>query len=319
MINTLTEKIFSNCQINKDEAVSLIESDLSKLCSAADKIRAYFCKNSFDICSIINGKSGRCSENCKYCAQSSHYKTSIQEYPLLDTNTILKQAVENNNKGVLRFSIVTSGKRLTDEEVDNICNTYKTIKTLTNISLCSSNGLLSYQQLVKLKQSGVTRYHCNIETSRKNFENICTTHTYEDKINTIKAAQKAGLQVCSGCIIGMGETMEDRIDMMLDLRSLKVESVPVNILNPIKETPFEKLPLLTQDEVLRSIAIFRFILPNSTLRLAGGRSLFKDNGKQVFLSGANALISGNMLTTHGICIEDDIKTISDLGFKIEKI
>jgi len=158
-----------------------------------------------------------------------------------------------------------------------------------------------------------------LETSRKNFPNICTTHTYDDKINTIKAAQKAGLEVCSGGIIGLGETMEDRIDMALDIRGLGIKSVPVNILSPIPETPYEKLPVLTADEVRKTVAIFRFILPDAAIRLAGGRNLIADKGRSLFLSGANAAISGDMLTTSGITIDDDMKMIKELKFEVKML
>ncbi|MCR4662732.1 MAG: biotin synthase BioB, partial [Endomicrobiaceae bacterium] len=199
MLSDLTDKILNeNYHITKQEAISLITADLKELSLSAEKIRKKFCSNKFDMCSIISGKSGKCSENCKFCAQSSHYKTSIKEYPLLDGNEIFKQAKHNADKKVKRFSVVTSGKKLTDEEIDSVCKTYKNIKNKCDILLCASMGLLSYEQFVKLKQSGVTRYHCNLETSRNFFSNICSTHTYDDKINTINLAKKAGLEICSG-------------------------------------------------------------------------------------------------------------------------
>lgn len=318
MTENLKSKVINGYPVTKQEALSLFDEDIDKLTLYADEIRKKFCGDSFDVCSIINGKSGRCSEDCKYCAQSAYYKTNVREYPLLSANSIVSEALHNYNKRIARFSIVTSGRKLSDDEISGVCGVYKKIKETCRIKLCASHGLLSYEQLVKLKESGVSRYHCNIETSKKNFSSVCTTHTYEDKINTIKNAKKAGLEVCSGCIIGMGETAEDRVDIMFDLRKMDIKSVPVNVLNPIKATPYENNAVLTDDEVRRTIAVFRFVLPKAMIRLAGGRELLSNKGKNMFGCGANATISGDMLTTQGISIDEDIKTISQLGFKVQK-
>lgn len=316
MLKELSNKILNeNYHITKQEAISLIDTDLQELSLYAEKIKQKFCGNKFDMCSIVSGKSGKCSENCKFCAQSSHYKTSIKEYPLLDSPNIFKEAKHNADKKVKRFSIVTSGKKLSDTEIDSVCQTYKDIKNKCDILLCASMGLLSYEQLVKLKQAGVTRYHCNLETSRRFFPSICSTHTYDDKINTINLAKKAGLEICSGGIFGLGETFEDRIDMFFDIYNLGIKSVPVNVLNPIKGTPFENNKILSQEEINRTVAIARFILPDAFIRLAGGRLLFKDKGVSMFSSGANATITGDMLTTSGTSIDEDFDTIKKLGFE----
>ncbi len=316
MLKELSNKILNeNYHITKQEAISLIDTDLKELSLYAEKIKQKFCGNKFDMCSIVSGKSGKCSENCKFCAQSSHYKTSIKEYPLLDSQNIFKEAKHNADKKVKRFSIVTSGKKLSDTEIDSVCQTYKDIKNKCDILLCASMGLLSYEQLVKLKQAGVTRYHCNLETSRRFFPSICSTHTYDDKINTINLAKKAGLEICSGGIFGLGETFEDRIDMFFDIYNLGIKSVPINVLNPIKGTPFENNKILSQEEINRTVAIARFILPDAFIRLAGGRLLFKDKGVSMFSSGANATITGDMLTTSGTSIDEDFDTIKKLGFE----
>lgn len=318
MLKNLINKILNqNYHITKQEAMALLNSDLKELSFCAWQIRQKFCGNKFDMCSIINGKSGKCSEDCKFCAQSLHYKTNIKEYALLDTDNILKEAKYNSDKKVKRFSIVTSGKKLTDTEIESICQTYKTIKNKCNISLCASMGLLSHQQFIKLKQAGVTRYHCNLETSRNFFPKICTTHTYDDKLNAINMAKKAELEICSGGIFGLGESFEDRIDMFFELYNLGIKSVPINILNPIKATPLENNKILSQDEINRTVAIARFILPDAFLRLAGGRLLFKDKGISMFSFGANATITGNMLTTLGTLIDEDFNTIKRLGFQIK--
>ena len=319
IIDKLKEKIFHGVILEKEEILSLLNEPLDKLCIAADEIRKHFCGDSFDMCTIINGKSGRCSENCKYCSQSIHFKTSIEEYPLLDSKRILDDAKYNDDKGVLRYSIVTSGKRLSQKDLKDVCKSYRLIKENSNISLCASHGLLSYDDFIKLKDAGVTRYHNNLETSRSFFPNICTTHSYDEKIETIKAAQKAGLEVCSGGILGLGESMEDRIDMVLEVRNLGIKSVPVNILNPIKGTPLENNKILPSNDIKRTIAIFRFIIPYAAIRLAGGRGLLLDKGKSLFSSGANATITGDMLTTAGISINDDFNIIKELNYKVTKL
>ena len=315
-INELKRKILSGGLITREEALLLADEPLEQLCEAADEIRAHFCGDIFDMCTIINGKSGRCSENCRYCAQSAHYNTSCEEYSLLGTDELVKQALYNYERGVLRYSIVCSGKKLSDSEVDSLCGSIRAIKKACNISVCVSAGLLDEHNFRKLKEAGVDRAHNNLEASRRFFPEICTTHSFDDKINAIKAAQAAGLEVCSGGIMGLGETMEDRIDMVLTARELGVKSVPVNMLNPIPNTPLEHNKILTEGEMSRIVAIFRFIIPDGQIRLAGGRGLLSDMGKKLFCSGANAAISGDMLTTRGITIDNDMKLTRGLGYRV---
>lgn len=315
-IQELKSRILSGGQIEKDEALSLYEAPLDELCAAANEIREHFCGNQFDMCTIINGKSGHCSENCKYCAQSAFYHSHIEEYPLLGADEIVEQARVNDSQGVLRYSIVTSGKRLSNDEVDQMCEAIRRIRKETNIAVCVSFGLLDETQLKKAREAGAVRVHNNLETSRRNFPNVCTTHTFDDKIAAIKAAQKAGLTVCSGGIMGMGETPEDRVDMALTLRELGIHSVPVNMLNPIPGTPYENLPKLTNDDMRRIVAVFRFLLPDAFIRLAGGRGLLPDKGLACFESGANAAISGDMLTTSGISVATDMTLLKELGYEV---
>lgn len=315
-VETLGNKIFEGKMITKQEAIELYEQPLQELCQKANEIRKQFCSNRFDICTIINGKSGRCSENCRFCAQSAYSHTNAAEYPLLPAEEIVAQAKVNDKQGVLRYSIVTSGKRLFDQEIDKMCEAVQNIKEKTGISVCISFGLLKEEQYRKLKAAGVTRVHNNLETSRKNFPNICTTHTFEDKVNAIRAAQAAGLSVCSGGIMGLGETPEDRIDMALTLRELGIKSVPVNMLNPIPGTPLGQNKKLTAEDMCRIVAVYRFILPDASIRLAGGRGLLPDKGRSCFLSGANAAISGDMLTTAGITVETDMKLLKELGYEV---
>lgn len=315
-LKSLTGKVLNGEQITKAEALYLYAQPLDELCESADSIRRHFCSNGFDICTIINGKSGCCSENCKFCAQSAHHHTDVVQYPLLSAEEIVAQAKVNHQQGVLRYSIVTSGKRLSDAEVDQMCEAVRRIKAEVGISVCVSFGLLQEAQFRKLKEAGVVRVHNNLETSRNYFPNICSTHTFAEKVNAIRAAQAAGLSVCSGGIMGLGETPEDRIDMAISLRELGIKSVPVNMLNPIPGTPLENNQRLTKEDMQRIVAVYRFILPTASIRLAGGRGLLEDKGRGCFLSGANAAISGDMLTTAGITTKTDMALIKELGYEV---
>lgn len=318
LVNELKEKILSGGEVNREEAVELVKEPLRELCSAADEIRAHFCGNSFDLCTIVNGKCGKCSEDCKYCAQSAHYHTTCTEsYPLLPAEELVRQAKRNASQGVLRYSIVTSGKRLSEEEIDQFCESIREIRRQTDIQVCVSFGLQTKEQFVKLKEAGASRVHCNLETSARFFPEVCTTHSYEEKIETLKAAKSAGLEVCSGGIMGLGETMEDRIDMVLTARELGVKSIPVNLLNPIPGTPYEKNRVLTKDEFAKIIAVFRFLIPEGAIRLAGGRGLLGDKGEKCFRSGANAAISGDMLTTAGITVQTDMELLKRIGYQTD--
>ncbi|MEG0837082.1 MAG: biotin synthase BioB [Akkermansia sp.] len=316
LVDTLEKKVTNGNHCTQNELLQLVDAPLDELCAAADRIREHFCGNTFDLCTIINARSGRCSENCKYCAQSAHYNTPVDEYPLLNTASLLEGAKYNQTRGVLRYSVVTSGKRLSDADVDQLCQSYATIAAECHIGLCASHGLLSLEHCKRLKEAGVTRYHNNLETSRRNFPNVCTTHTYDDKIQTIKWAQQAGLEVCSGGIMGLGETMADRIDMFCDIAALGIKSTPINFLTPIPGTPYEHLTPMTEEEKRRIIAIVRFIIPDGAVRIAAGRDTMSDNGVKAFQSGANAAISGDMLTTAGVSIKSDIAMLHDLGYDI---
>ncbi len=315
-VKRMKEKINSGGAVTKDEALLLYGGPLEELCKAADEIREHFCGNRFDICTIINGKSGKCPEDCKFCAQSAYYHTAAEEYPLLDTKEIVRQAKYNADHGVHRFSIVTSARSLKDAEIEQMCEAIREIREQTDIKVCASFGLLDEGQYCRVKEAGVSRIHNNLETSRRNFPNVCTTHTFEDKVNAVKAAKAAGLSVCSGGIMGLGETEEDRIDMAFTLRELGIRSVPVNMLNPIPGTPYEGNARLTVDDMRRIVAVYRFILPDAFIRLAGGRGLMEDKGEGAFCSGANAAITGDMLTTAGYTIETDMEMLRRLGYML---
>ncbi|WP_282804422.1 biotin synthase BioB [Clostridium tetani] len=321
IILEIEEKIYSDEEITFNDALILSQlnhgKNLKDLLDAANRIRNKFNGNIVDLCSIMNAKSGRCSEDCKFCAQSEHYNTNIKKYNMINISDALNLATENEECGINRFSLVTSGKALVSKDFEKALKIYEEINKKVNINLCASLGILSYNQLLQLKNVGVTMYHHNLETSREYYNKICTTHSYDERIATINNAKKAGLMVCSGGIIGMGETMIDRIKLAFELKSLQIQSIPINILNPIKGTPFEYTKRLEQNDILKTIAIFRFINPKLSIRLAGGRNLIDNFGKGCFRAGANATISGNYLTTSGNKINDDIEMIKSLGLSLD--
>lgn len=317
MINEIKEKVLNGHVMGYDEAVELASvHNKEGLYRAADEIREHFCGNRMDLCSITNAKSGKCSQDCKWCSQSASYKTNVEEYELVDHKEAVRQAVENAALGVNKHSLVTSGKRVTNATLNNVIGIYREIKSKCDINLCASMGLINKEQLLKLKEVGVGHYHCNLETAPSFFPELCSSHTIDEKIKTIKAAQEAGLGVCSGGIIGMGETMEQRIELAITLQGLNILSIPINILTPVEGTPLEKQKELTENEVLTTIALFRFINPKANLRFAGGRMKIKHFQHKALRSGINAALTGNYLTTIGSDIKEDLKDFKDSGFEL---
>ena len=296
-----------------DDVEFFLTAPLEELQSGAQLIQKKFCGNHIDLCTIINGKSGRCGEDCKYCAQSARHKTGIDEYDFLPVEKILAVARANENAGVNRFSVVTSGRALDGKNFERAIAAYKILRAELKIDLCASHGILNREQLKRLRATGVTSYHHNLETSRRFFPHICTTHTYDERIETIKLAQAEGFNVCSGGIIGMGETWQDRIDLAFEVAALNIQSIPINILNAIKGTALENLKPLPAEDILRTIAIFRYINPTANVRLAAGRKFLPDSGASALLHGASASITGNMLTTSNNNIQADMKLLSKLG------
>lgn len=305
-LKDLADKIIDGYEITKEEALELYDAPLDELKESASKITSHFFKEAIELCCISNGKCGKCSENCKFCSQSRYYNTEIQQSVLKSVDEFFKEAQANDKRGVHRFSIVTAGVRLSKAELKTIAQAYKKISSELKISCCGSLGLLDYDDFVMLKESGLKRYHNNLETSPNFFKEICTTHTMKQKEDTIALAKKAGLEICSGCILGMGESVEDRVDIALELRKLQVDSTPINILNPIKGTPLENRPTVHPDEVRRTIALFRYVLPKTVLRLAGGRLIIQKYFTDLYKYGINAEITGDMLTTAGLTVADDI-------------
>lgn len=311
----LADEIIAGRRISREDDLStFLTCDLKELCDGADRIREHFIGDKVDLCSIINGRSGRCPEDCKYCAQSAHNHTKCEIYDFLPEEKIVEACKLNESEGVDRFSIVTAGRSLSGEEFEKAIHAYETMHAECKIDLCASMGFLNAEQLHRLHEAGVTSYHHNIETSRRNFPNICTTHTYEQKIETLKLVKEEGMCACSGGIIGMGETWEDRLDMAISLAELGIDSIPINALMPIEGTPLENQPQLTEDEILRTIAFFRYINPEANIRLAAGRALLTNDGESAFQSGASATITGNMLTTVACAtIRSDKQMLKDLG------
>ncbi|MDY6322505.1 MAG: biotin synthase BioB [Succinivibrio sp.] len=318
-VSDLTAKIIGGALIDRDEARFLLSAPLEDLRVSAKAITSHFFKEKVELCCISNGKCGNCTENCKFCSQSRRFDTKIGQSRLKSVEEFFAEAKYNSDRGVHRFSIVTSGLRLPPSEVKAVGEAYKKISSELKIRCCGSLGLLSYDELVYLKSCGLTRFHNNLETSRRFFPQICTTHSYDQKLETLRSAHQAGLEVCSGCIIGMGETFEDRLDIAFTLREVGTVSTPINILNPIKGTPLEDRPVLGEEEIERTVALFRHILPRTVLRTAGGRLLIKKFYKKLFDFGINAEITGDMLTTQGLTIAQDISDAIALNKEVTRI
>jgi biotin synthase len=317
VIRKCFEKVVAGEQLDFAEALQLAaETNPAELYEAADELRKVLHHSRVDLCSIVNAKSGKCSENCKFCAQSAHYQTDIANYETVDSATALALAKENESYGVKRFSLVTAGRTVSEQHLREFRKIYHDLRQQTKLQLCASMGFLTAEKARQLKEMGVTRYHCNLETCRSFFPKVCTSHTWDEKVATISIAKDAGLEVCSGGIIGMGESFAQRLELAFELRELGILSIPINILTPIKDTPFAHLQPLAMSDVLTCVAMFRFINPLAVIRIAGGRSLLGDEQAKLFTSGANGSIVGNYLTTLGNNLDEDIAMFTALGFNL---
>jgi len=292
---------------------SLLKLPLPKLLSLADKTRKDYLGSKLELCSIINAKSGYCGEDCKFCAQSTRHSADISTYPLRRKEEILKAAKKAKDIGAESFGIVTSGNRLNSKELEEVALAVSKIKKDVGLIICASLGALKEEELKKLKEAGLTRYHHNIETSRRFYKEIVSTHDFGERVNTVRVAKEVGLEICSGGIIGMGETWQDRIDMALLLKELDVYSVPINILVPIKGTSLENLKPISCKDVIRTLCIFRVILKDKLIKIAAGReSALGDFQGLGFMAGANGMLIGGYLTIKGRDIKADYKLIEEI-------
>lgn len=312
----LLNKILDGGTLSETEAYSLHDMPSSRLREAAARVTAVFCPKVFDSCSIVNARSGKCSENCKWCAQSAHYHTGCEEYPMINRDECLQAARLNHRCGVKRFSLVASGKAVQGEALRTITDMLRDIRDNVGISTCASLGLLDRDAMRQLYDCGVRRYHCNLETAPSHFVTLCTTHTIDDKLRTISYARELGMEVCSGGIIGMGESKMQRIEFALTLRRAEPCSIPINLLSPIPGTPLQDTELLSDDDILDTVAIFRLIHPHTQLRFAGGRKRLKREMQiELMRIGINGAIVGDLLTTIGSTVDEDRKIVEEAGYE----
>ncbi|MCP4746683.1 MAG: biotin synthase BioB [Desulfobacteraceae bacterium] len=286
------------------------------LIAAAEKIRSHFKGNDVFTCAIINAKSGFCSQDCAFCAQSAHHQTDIQTYDLLDAQTLIAYGLEMAAAGVTNYSIVTSGTGLSGDEIGTICDAARVLKEKTRLNLCASAGMLDLETAMLLKSAGISRYHHNLETAASHFENICTTHTYQENVAAIQTAKTAGMTVCSGGIFGLGESWAQRIEMGLALQELDVDCVPINFLDPVKGTGLADRQVLEPEQALKCIALYRLIHPHRDITICGGRAKALSNQQNLlFKAGANGVMVGNYLTTKGRDMASDFEMISSAGMR----
>lgn len=318
MLNTIVERIKAGGEITREEAVTLLQGGAhTALHEAAHEITEFFKPDHFDFCAIINARSGKCSENCKWCAQSAHWRTGCETYPFVGAAKCVEEAKKAASNGVGRIAIVTSGRGQTSAQIDEICEALRAMDANVRISLCASLGLVTSEQLEKLKAAGLKRIHCNMESAPSRFKTLCTTHTTEEKLATIKAARALGFEVCSGGIIGMGETDEELVEFGFLLKDIAPDSIPVNILHAIPGTPLGDSPRLSIERILDSIAILRLINPKTPLRFAGGRrDLTDEEAARCVYVGMNAGIQGPLLTTPGSDYADDRQLAKDAGYAV---
>jgi biotin synthase len=314
------ERVLNGGTITREEALWLFQledsADIFDLLSWANRLREKFKGNKIHLCSIVNAKAGACSENCSFCAQSSFYQTGSPKYGFVDPEPVQEAADEANKNGVTAVGLVAAWKGLNEGPMlDEVCERVRELKAGGKTRPDVSLGIIKTQRVAdRLKEAGVECYGHNLESSRRFFPRTCTTHTYDDRLGTIGYLKKAGIKICSGGIIGMGETREDRCDLALELKAIGANVVPINILNPISGTPFEKNEPLPVLEILKTIACFRFILPRQEIMIAGGRTVnLRDAQSLIFMAGASALMVGNYLTTLNQPVEKDLQMLKDLG------
>lgn len=296
--------------LTKEKLIELYNSDLDTLLTESAK----YVKNGVEFCSLVNARNGKCSQNCKYCAQSSHYNTDIETYPLIKPEEVRKAVLEAKENHVSRFSIVTSGKSPDESDFGGILDLIKEVNKEEGIKSCASIGILTEEQAKQLAESGLVRFHHNINTSSSYYGEVCTTHSWQDRLNTCRLVKKYGMELCCGVILGMGETVEQRIEMALELRKIQPDSIPINILMPIKNTPFENYHnKIDEENILRTLAVFKIANPDSILRFCGGRMrLSEENQQKALQSCVEGILTGNYLTTTGKSPQEDINLVKSL-------
>ncbi len=320
-IRKRTEEVLGGTAASQDDAVRMLyisrQPDVFYLLSHANIIRDYFRGDRIGTCAIVNARSGRCSEDCVFCAQSKQHAADIATYGLMADAKLIEAAQEAARHGVQRFSIVTSGKGCSSEaELEVICSVVRRIADSGSVLPCVSLGILSSEQFAKLRSSGLRRYHHNLESAPSFFPQVCSTHAFDDRVHTIRRAASAGLEICAGGLFGMGETPEQRIELAAVLRDLDVDSVPLNFLHPIRGTPLENAAALHPLEILATIAAFRFMLPAKEIRVCGGRGYgLKTLQPLIYAAGADGVMVGNYLTTKGSSIATDVEEVHGMGLK----
>jgi len=320
MITELAKNVLDGLLLDRsqiDQLAKTSKDNPDDLLYWANKIRIANFGNKIKVCSIVPGRLGGCSQDCAFCAQSVRYDTAIDKQPkILTDSEILSAAAEAKAGGVPNFGIVYSGKTVTEEEFQRVTNLIRQIKNEYGLGVCVSLGIISTDKANRLAQAGVSRYNHNLETSPSHFANIVTTHKYADRVATVRAVKAAGLGICCGGIFGIGETEADRIDMAMELRQLAVDTVPMNFLHPIDGTPLAVCEPLEPSEILRIIALYRFILPKVNLKIAGGRVLnLRDLQSWIFYAGATSILSGKYLTTAGRSVAEDMQMLKDLSLE----
>lgn len=302
-------------KLSKEELLKLYNMDLEELLALSSK----YVKDTVEFCSIVNARNGKCSQNCKYCAQSSYYRTDIETYPLIPVEDVIKAAEESRDNKADRFAIVTSGKTPDEEDFDKVVAMIKAVNEVKGIKSCASIGILNEEQAKTLAEAGLKRFHHNINTSESYYPSVCTTHTWQDRLNTCKLVKKYGMELCCGVILGMGESVEQRIEMAMELAEIEPDSIPINILMPIPQTPFENYhDKIDEENILRTLAVFKIANPNSVLRFCGGRmKLSQENQEKALKTCVEGILIGNYLTTIGKEPHEDIETVKKIGKKIK--
>jgi len=320
-IQKIGDKVLEGGSVSMKEILPLLEAkgpDVMDLVAVANRVRGEFNGNEIDLCSLLNAKSGKCSEDCAFCAQSAHYQTDAPTYPLMNADQMVKEAQEAQKRRTGRFCLISSGRQLNDKEFEVILSGLNRIRKETTLDLDCSLGTLSEERAEALKRVGVTRYNHNLETAESHFSKICTTHSFQDRVQTIEVLKDQGFSICCGGIIGLGESPQQRLELAFSVKQLGIECIPFNILNPRPGTPLEHSESIPPIEIIKTISLFRLVLPKGTIKIAGGREAnLRDLQSLALLAGANGLIVGNYLTTPGRNAEDDLTMVKDVGFQIK--